>query len=135
VSSPARDVPGDPFTLYVYGTLMRGGVRHGVLSGQRFLGETRTLPRYALFDLGAYPGLVHRETDGRSVHGELYEVAAALRRRLDDIEGAPSLYRLGPVLIGGFAGEAFTYFYQQDTHGLRLCPGDRWRNEGAEHDA
>ena len=117
-------------TLFVYGTLMRGGVRHSVLSDQRFLGEARTGSHYALFDLGAYPGLVHRAEDGRAIHGELYEIAANLIERLDRIEGAPSLYRLEPVLIDGHPGEVFSYFYQQGTEGFSLCPQDRWTNEG-----
>jgi gamma-glutamylaminecyclotransferase len=117
-------------TLFVYGTLMRGGVRHSVLSGQRFLGEARTRPLYALFDLGAYPGLIHRAEDGRAIHGELYEVAASLIERLDGMEGAPSLYRLEPIVIDGHSGEVFAYFYQQQTAGLPLCAEDRWRNEG-----
>jgi gamma-glutamylaminecyclotransferase len=128
VRSESIIIPGDCLTLFVYGTLMRGGVRHHVLSGQRFLGTARTCPHYALLDLGPYPGLVHRPTAGRAVHGELYEVAASLIETLDRIEGAPSLYRLEPVLIEGRAGDVFAYFYQQDTSGLAFCPGDRWIN-------
>src|SRR5947208_2308576 len=63
----------DPFLLFVYGTLKRGGVRLAPLAGRPFLGAARTLPRYALHDLGAYPGLVDEGADGRSVEGELYE--------------------------------------------------------------
>jgi gamma-glutamylcyclotransferase (GGCT)/AIG2-like uncharacterized protein YtfP len=109
----------------VYGTLMRGGVRHRVLTGQPFLGEARTRPLYALFDLGAYPGLVHRAEDGRAVHGELYEVAADLIERLDRIEGAPSLYRLESVHIENNPGDVFAYFYQQQTTGFPLCAEER----------
>jgi gamma-glutamylaminecyclotransferase len=119
----------NPFTLFVYGTLMQGGVHHRVLAGQRFLGEARTQPCYALYDLGAYPGLVHGAAEGRALHGELYEVAADLRARLDRIEGAPSLFRLEPVLIEGRTGEAFAYFYQQSTEGLPLWVEDRWPNK------
>jgi gamma-glutamylcyclotransferase (GGCT)/AIG2-like uncharacterized protein YtfP len=130
VRSETVSLPHDSFTLFVYGTLMRGGVRQGVLAGQHFLGAVRTRPHYALFDLGPYPGLVRREVDGCVVHGELYEVSAALRERLDRVEGAPSLYRLEPILIEGQAGEVFAYFYRQDVHGAALCEGGRWK--GAE---
>ena len=118
------------FTLFVYGTLMRGGVRDRILAGQRFLAEARTQPEYALLDLGAYPGLVHRGEGGRAVFGELYEVATSLIERLDHIEGAPSLFRLEPVLIEGHVADVFTYIYQQDTHGCPLCAEDSWMNEG-----
>ncbi len=129
VHSRTITISGDSCTLFLYGTLMRGGVRHGVLAGQRFLGEARTRPHYALFDLGAYPGLVHCEEGGRAIFGELYEVAANLIERLDRIEGAPSLFRLEPVLIEGHSGDVFAYIYQRDTDGCSLCAEDRWMNE------
>jgi gamma-glutamylaminecyclotransferase len=113
---------------------MRGGVRHPVLAGQHFLGRASTLPHYALFDLGAYPGLVHHSGEGWAIHGELYEVEASLIERLDRIEGAPSLFRLEPVLIDGHPGEVFAYFYQQSTEGFSLCVDGRWRNEDSRHD-
>src|SRR5262249_34091377 len=102
-SSPAcafdmTDAPAT-FLLFVYGTLKRGGPRHHVLRGQRFVRAAVTRPKYLLFDLGAYPGLVVAEKDGRAVHGELYEVERRLIPRLDRIEGAPELYRLEPVEV------------------------------------
>lgn len=109
---------------------MRGGVRHRVLARQRFLGAARTRPLYALFDLRAYPGLVHRAEDGRAIHGELYEIDASLIAQLNEMEGAPRLYRLEPILIDGHPGDVFAYFYQQGTEGFSLCSEDRWTNEG-----
>ncbi len=116
--------------LFVYGTLMRGGVRHRVLAGQRFLGEARTRTQYALFDLGAYPGLVHAPSEGQAIHGELYEIDADLIPRLDRIEGAPSLYRLGPILIEGCTGEVCAYFYQGGIERFARCQDNRWKNKG-----
>jgi gamma-glutamylaminecyclotransferase len=121
-------------TLFAYGTLMRGGVRHPVLADQRFLGEARTRPYYALFDLGAYPGLVRSAGEGRVIHGELYEIDAGLIGRLDRIEGAPSLFRLEPILIDGHAGEVVAYFYQGNVEGFPPCADGRWKNQGSPHD-
>jgi gamma-glutamylcyclotransferase (GGCT)/AIG2-like uncharacterized protein YtfP len=120
--------PVDPFLLFVYGTLMRGGRYHRVLEGQRFVGKARTLPHYALLDLGAYPGLVGGGEDGRRVAGEVYEVARALLPRLHAIEGAPELFRLGPVDLEGVGGEVYTYFYQPAAAGVPLYAGERWEN-------
>ena len=119
--------PTAPFTLFVYGTLMRGGRNHHALIGQRFLGLARTRPLYALFDLGPYPGLV-RDSTGRAVDGELYEVEVRLLSVLDAIEESPSLFRLAPVEIEGCTEPAYTYFYQRKTDGAMLCPG-RWIEE------
>lgn len=118
----------DKFLLFVYGTLMRGGVRHAVLRGQRFLREAVTRPKYLLFDLGAYPGLVRAEEDGRAIYGELYEVERRLIPRLDMIEGAPELYRLEPVEIEAETARVYGYTYQMTTKELRLIEDDRWRN-------
>jgi gamma-glutamylcyclotransferase (GGCT)/AIG2-like uncharacterized protein YtfP len=117
----------DPFLLFVYGTLMRGGVRHFALSGQPFLGPARTAPLYELLDLGAYPGLVRAAGAGRPVEGELYLVERRLLPLLDTVEGAPDLFRLAPVELLG-AGEAFAYFYQPDAAGRPRCAADRWDN-------
>lgn len=116
--------------LFVYGTLMRSGVRHRVLADQRFLGEVRTRSEYVLFDLGAYPGLVHSASEGRAIHGELYEIDANLIARLDRIEGAPCLFRLEPIRIDGCSGEVFAYFYQSSIEGYSRCEDNRWKNQG-----
>jgi gamma-glutamylcyclotransferase (GGCT)/AIG2-like uncharacterized protein YtfP len=104
-------------------------VRHSVLADQRFLVAVRTQPVYALVNLGAYPGLIHRAEEGRSIRGELYEVASGLTERLDRLEGAPSLYRLEPVRLEGRQDNVLAYFYQQDATGLPLCEENCWKNE------
>ena len=40
--------------LFVYGTLKRGFRNHRLLERQQFIREAVTLPRYRLFDRGAY---------------------------------------------------------------------------------
>ena len=124
-----NDAFSDPFTLFVYGTLMRGGVRSRLLAGQRFRGEGRTLPCYGLFDLGDYPGMVRLGAGGAAVSGELYEVASELVPALDREEGAPTLFRLEPVEIEG-GGTAFAYLYQGPVAGRPPCPGPRRTRRG-----
>ena len=90
----------------------------------------RTLPHYALFNLGAYPAMVSRDAGGRAVAGELYEVATSLLPALDAEEGAPALYRLEVVAVEGQDGPVFAYLYQRSVEGIKRCPGDRWANRG-----
>jgi molybdenum cofactor cytidylyltransferase len=113
--------------LFVYGTLMRGRLRHPALSGQRFLREAVTKPKYLLFDLGAYPGMKRTPAGGRAIRGELYEVDRRLIAHLDRIEGAPELFRLEPVEIEGEQTVAFAYLYQKPcaTAGLRTDPQNK----------
>jgi gamma-glutamylcyclotransferase (GGCT)/AIG2-like uncharacterized protein YtfP len=115
----------DTFLLFVYGTLKRGGVRHGPLAKQRFLGTVRTAPGYALWDLGAYPGLTPSD-DGARVGGELYEVERSLLGLLDAVEGAPQLFRLGPIELEGNSSPAWAYFHQLPTAGRDRIEGGQW---------
>ena len=61
--------------VFVYGTLKRGLSNHGWLRGQTFEGEARTVPRYRMFDLGGYPGMVLAdEGEGGAIEGEVWAV-------------------------------------------------------------
>jgi gamma-glutamylaminecyclotransferase len=120
----------DTLLLFVYGTLMRGGRNHGALAAQRFLREAQTRPKYRLLDLGAYPGLVPAETDGRAIRGELYEVERRQIAELDRIEGAPAMYRLERVEIEDEADPVSAYIYRRESEGLPVVAGDRWVNLG-----
>jgi gamma-glutamylcyclotransferase (GGCT)/AIG2-like uncharacterized protein YtfP len=108
--------------LFVYGTLMRGGRNHALLAGQRFLREAVTRPNYRLCEVGAYRGLVRADIDGRAIPGELYEIDRRLIRELDELEGAPDLYRLESVEIEGVEEPAYAYFYQRPV-GARAAEG------------
>jgi gamma-glutamylcyclotransferase (GGCT)/AIG2-like uncharacterized protein YtfP len=118
------------FLLFVYGTLKRDGCRHGPLARQRFRGAARTRPLYALCHLGGYPGLVACPDAGGTVHGELHEVDCALLAWLDDVEGAPELFRLEPVEIEDLAQPAWAYFYQGDPAAQPRIISGTWDNGG-----
>lgn len=72
--------------IFVYGTLKRARSNHGWMSGQTFISQAMTQPRYRLYDLGGYPGMVLDEKQGVSIHGEVWEVDADCLTRLDDLE-------------------------------------------------
>ena len=115
--------------VFVYGTLMRGDVRHPALDGQRFVATARTQPRYRLFDCGSYPGLIEAEHDGVSVEGELYEVDRGGLEGLDRVEGvAERLYERKRVeLQPPFSDHPVeAYFYLPSTAGMKDC-GTTWR--------
>jgi gamma-glutamylcyclotransferase (GGCT)/AIG2-like uncharacterized protein YtfP len=115
------------FLLFVYGTLKRGGSRHGPLATQRYRGEVRTPPRYALHDLGDYPGLI-ADGQGQIVLGELYEVEERLIDWLDAVEGAPDWFKRQPIEIDGSRQPVWAYFYQGDVTGCPRIASGRWDN-------
>jgi len=116
------------FLLFVYGTLKRGGIRHGALARQRPLGEAHTRALYALHDLGEYPGLVECHGAGQAAHGELYEVDRGMIDWLDRVEGAPDWFALGRVELAGRTEEAWAYFYRGDASGWPRVESGRWEN-------
>ena len=104
-------------TLFVYGTLKRGGSNHHFLADQRFLSIARTVPGFTLYSLSAYPGLVPSPDDRAGVTGELWSIDDACLVRLDELEGtAEGLYRRAPITLAEPAPVASftpveTYFY------------------------
>jgi gamma-glutamylaminecyclotransferase len=87
--------------LFVYGTLKRGQGNHAFLAGQEFLGEAVTEPRYRIFDLGPYPGLVVDEANGLAVKGELWAVHVGCLAELDRFEEESHTFIRAPVAIQG----------------------------------
>lgn len=115
--------------VFVYGTLKRGCDNHSHLSGQRFIGEARTVPGHVLYELTGYPGMVAEPGSDTCVVGELWEVDAAALVGLDLLEGvAEGLYRRARVALAGPHDglETETYFYLRSLAGRRRL-GSLWR--------
>ena len=79
--------------VFVYGSLMRGGINHSVLEGPHteFIATDITQRGFTLYDLGAFPGMV--EEGNGAVVGEIYEVCPFILSRLDILEGHPQFYK------------------------------------------
>ena len=128
-SSDSAEFHGrDPQSLiFVYGSLKRGHGLHHLLEGQVFRGSATTYPRYRIFDLGSYPGLVDWP-EGLAVQGEVYEVDTECLKRLDEAEGvdeglyARRVIKLQPPFDGV---ETSAWFWLNKVAGLRDC-GASW---------
>jgi gamma-glutamylcyclotransferase (GGCT)/AIG2-like uncharacterized protein YtfP len=121
-------IDGDKFLLFVYGTLMRDGIRNKAIKDQKFLRDVKTTPEYAMLDLGSYPGLVRVENGGRQIEGELWEIDTPRIELLDQIEGAPNLYRMEEVKIDGEDGPIYAYFFRLRTKNTPIYEASRWDN-------
>jgi gamma-glutamylcyclotransferase (GGCT)/AIG2-like uncharacterized protein YtfP len=114
--------------LFVYGTLKRGCKNHHHIADQRFLAQARTVPGYAMYDLGDYPGLVADASDTVGVTGELWEVDAATLAQLDAFEGVDEgLYQRQRVALMDTVNpiQVHTYLYARDPGQRRI--GQTWR--------
>lgn len=100
-------VPGlQGHRIFVYGTLMRSEAGHPYLAHCRFEGETRTLARYDLVDVGGYPGLV--SGGNKAIRGEIYAIDERSLPLIDEYEDVPELYvRRAIELECGTRAEAY----------------------------
>lgn len=115
-------------TVFVYGTLKRGGHYHDILAQQRFVGDARTIPGYTLYRPADYPGMVRAAEDCEGVTGELWEVTPECLRRLDQLEGlVEQLYERVPIALQSPHDmlEVQAYLYLRSLNG---CPhlGSTW---------
>lgn len=116
--------------LFVYGTLKSGQRNNRLLAGQRFLRPAVTEPRYRLYDLGPYPGMVEDDETGVAVKGELWEVGADCLGELDDYEEVPDLFIRQRVAVQGRDDRVEAYFYDR-TLPFDARSGDEWPVAGS----
>jgi gamma-glutamylcyclotransferase (GGCT)/AIG2-like uncharacterized protein YtfP len=116
--------------VFVYGTLKRGLSNSFYLSGQRFIGEARTLPIYRMVDCGGYPGMYAAAENGLSIIGEIWEVTDECLAQLDlleDIVGGEytrvKMQLLPPHDVQVIEG----YLYLRDVSRFKDA-GDNWRD-------
>lgn len=73
-----------PQTVFVYGTLRRGGTNHFRMAGAEFIASGTITGR--MYRIDWYPGLV-LDSAGDEIHGEAYSVGPELLSALDVFEG------------------------------------------------
>lgn len=82
--------------VFVYGTLMTGKTNNYLLQDALCCGD-HCLNDYALYDLGAYPAIVHEK--GQQVVGELWLVSERELSQLHRLESEGDLYKYTPVIL------------------------------------
>ena len=103
---------------FVYGTLMKGERAEHLLAEASYVGCCQ-LRDYAMYHLGAYPGI--QPCTGEVVYGELYLVSDQMVQKLDEYEVEGTLYdrKTVTVWVGDKPVEAEAYVYKKDVSG---CP-------------
>lgn len=107
-------MPIDPL-LFVYGTLKRGGTNHHLLRSQHWIADGRTEPRFALYDLSDYPGLVRTTDRPEAITGELWQVDEASLAWLDEFEECGLLFERELIPVYDDRGRwlrAWAYLYR-----------------------
>jgi len=107
------------YTVFTYGTLMKGQRNHHYLAESRFLCDA-ILEGYGLFDTPFdYPAAVGM--DNHTVYGELYEIDKNTKASMDELEEVGNLYDCKEVTVETEFGKksAFFYEYLQSTEGMK----------------
>lgn len=105
--------------VFVYGTLRQGEVHHHLLESSELVGNFVTEPKFALRDLGEYPGLVEGAS---AIVGEVYRVDDDTLAKLDILEDVPIEYRRETMETP--FGSAFYYVYQGQNDAGDIHGGD-----------
>lgn len=82
--------------VFCYGTLMKGRGNHHFLDGAIYLGVAHTSNEYAL-NVAGLPFM--QKMKGKGVVGELYEVNSEILKKLDRLEGHPTMYTRTPITV------------------------------------
>ena len=114
--------------LFVYGTLMKNQRANKMLEGSQYCGKFM-LRDYAMYDLGAYPGI--KEKHGENVVGEVYAVERSLLAELDRYEGEGSLYnrKMVTVINDKEIVSAFVYVYRGNISNKNIVRTEWGKNE------
>lgn len=77
--------------VFVYGTLKQGFGNHVLLKDSKFVSNGHTKEEYVMYSTGGFPVVAEAET-GLHVSGEVYEITPEVLKRLDRLEGYPTMY-------------------------------------------
>ena len=96
--------------FFICGSALRGQPDHQNLGDARFLGETKTAPKYRLHSVknGWHPGIYEVANGGISILGELYELTGEQHRHLLAGE-PPDMYETQIELDDGSSAAAMFY--------------------------
>jgi gamma-glutamylcyclotransferase (GGCT)/AIG2-like uncharacterized protein YtfP len=109
-------------TVFVYGTLRKGGSNHHRMAGALKLGAGTVRGR--LFHVDWYPGII-LDHAGNEIHGEVYVVDAETLAALDEFEG-DAYARVRVEVAGTAAHDAWIWEYRMPVEGLREITSGDW---------
>lgn len=110
--------------VFVYGTLRVGEPYHHLMSPCEYLGQCTTAARFALINLGRYPGITHNGS--ASIVGDLYLVDAQTLQELDEYEGYPEYYTRESIELSD-GSTAIAYIYIKSTDDCPEIPSGDWK--------
>jgi|688.fasta_scaffold80311_6 gamma-glutamylcyclotransferase (GGCT)/AIG2-like uncharacterized protein YtfP len=116
--------------VFVYGTLRKNKTAHNLISQAPgiFIKEVRTTPKYHLYDVGSFPGMIEDDSmEGEGILGEVWQLPEAAFKNLDRYECVSTgLFRRGKVeLSDGTTADA--YFFNSDMQNATLIEGGIWQ--------
>ncbi len=98
------------YTIFTYGTLMKGQRNHRYLEKSRYLCDG-VLEDHELYDTEYdYPAAI--KAAGHRVYGEVYKIDEKTKKEVDELEGVGYLYDCTEVTIQTESGKVKALFYE-----------------------
>lgn len=113
----------------VYGSLKKGYSNHNMFLGRAtYIGKTITNPKYTMYSLGGFPGIV--EKGNTAIHLEIYEVTESEDKNIESLEGyrkdsPESSFYLKKEINTEF-GKASIYIFNKKSDELPIIETGNW---------
>lgn len=117
--------------IFVYGSLKRGFSNHHRMECSEFICSTRTLEKFAMFDLDQFPGVI-KEKKVSYIHGEVYDLNANTLEKIDIYEGEWYSREDVELEAGLTALMYFLIKYPWDTESLRIVSEGIWTEKSSQ---
>jgi len=106
--------------LFVYGSLKKHFYNGDYLIGSSFIGESETINKYNMVKTSTepFPFLRENKKEGlNTIRGELYLISLDILKKIDKLEGYPTLYnrKIIEVLANGTFYKSITYFLKDES--------------------
>lgn len=115
--------------VFVYGTLRKNNSAHQLIKQAPglFVKEVRTAPKYHLYDVGSFPGMIEDASmPGKGILGEVWQIPEAAFKSLDRYECVNTgLFRRAEVELED-GSTASAYFFSQDLENAFLVESGVW---------
>ena len=112
--------------VFVYGTLKAGFGNHRLLTNAKFLGDAKTPANYTMYSTGGFPAVIKQ--GDTVITGEIYEVTDEEFKRLDSLEGYPSMYTREQIELQDSDETPWIYLWNYATD-MPVVPDGVWKRD------
>lgn len=113
--------------IFVYGSLQRGKSAYDIMErhNSKFIRKAVTDPKYHIYRIDWYPGMVVDKNISGGVHGEVHEVTDECIEDLDYYEDDPNMFKKHDIILEN-GDKVIAYLYMQSITGKKRTESGVW---------